>query len=279
MLYSTKADLINDLKGIVNIQKGGTIKIIDKDTFRNKKIDTLIYNAVFNKEAAIKNISRWLIRSTSNKLGIISSSIQSLYEAIGKKQFQGFTVPAINIRGLTYDVARSIFRAAKKNHVGAFIFEIARSEIGYTDQRPAEYASVILAAAIKEGHEGPVFIQGDHFQINAKKYEKDCDGVDQVGRASCVDSMKFWLMINKEEDKILEAKWQTFGCASAIASTSMLSVMLTENAGMKIEVALKLRPQDIVARLLDLPERKFHCSVLGDKALREALNDYFRKSG
>ena len=175
MLYSTKADLINDLKGIVNIQKGGTIKIIDKDTFRNKKIDTLIYNAVFNKEAAIKNISRWLIRSTSNKLGIISSSIQSLYEAIGEKQFQGFTVPAINIRGLTYDVARSIFRAAKKNHVGAFIFEIARSEIGYTDQRPVEYVSATLAAAIKEGHEGPVFIQGDHFQINAKYYEKDKD--------------------------------------------------------------------------------------------------------
>ena len=175
MLYSTKEDLLNDLKGIVDIQKSGTIKIINKDTLRNKKIDTLVYNAVFNKEATIKNICRWLIRSTGNNLGIVSSSIQSLYEAIGKKQFKGFTVPAINIRGLTYDVARSIFRAAKKNHVGAFIFEIARSEIGYTDQRPAEYASAILAAAIKEGHECPVFIQGDHFQINAKYYEKDKD--------------------------------------------------------------------------------------------------------
>ena len=175
MLYSTKADLLNDLKGIIDIQKNGTVKIIERNALTSKKIDTIVYNAVFNKEAAIKNISRWLIRSTGNKLGIISSSIQSLYEAIGKKQFKGFTVPAINIRGLTYDVARSIFRAAKKNHVGAFIFEIARSEIGYTDQRPAEYASVILAAAIKEGYECPVFIQGDHFQINAKYYEKDKD--------------------------------------------------------------------------------------------------------
>ncbi len=175
MLYTTKENLLSDLKDIIDIQKNGTIKIIDQDTLRNKKIDTLVYNAVFNKETAIKNISRWLIRSTSNNLGIISSSIQSLYEAIGKKQFQGFTVPAINIRGLTYDVARSIFRAAKKNHAGAFIFEIARSEIGYTDQRPSEYASVILAAAIKEGYECPVFIQGDHFQINAKYYEKDTD--------------------------------------------------------------------------------------------------------
>ena len=114
MLYTTKENLLSDLKDIIDIQKNGTIKIIDQDTLRNKKIDTLVYNAVFNKETAIKNISRWLIRSTSNNLGIISSSIQSLYEAIGKKQFQGFTVPAINIRGLTYDVARSIFRAAKR---------------------------------------------------------------------------------------------------------------------------------------------------------------------
>src|SRR3989339_1337769 len=175
MLYSTKEDLLNDLKGIVDIQKSGTIKIIDKDTLRNKKIDTLVYNAVSNKETALKNMSRWLIRSCGNQLGVFSSSIQSLYEDMGKKQYKGFTVPAVNIRGLTYDVARSIFRAAKKNHVGAFIFEIARSEIGYTDQRPAEYASAILAAAIKEGHECPVFIQGDHFQINAKYYEKDKD--------------------------------------------------------------------------------------------------------
>ena len=175
MLYSTKADLLNDLKGTLDVQKNGTLKITDKDTLRNKIIDTLVYNAVFNKETAIKNISRWIIRSASNTLGIVSSSIQSLYEAIGKKQFRGFTVPAVNIRGMTYDTALSIFRAAKKNHAGAFIFEIARSEIGYTDQRPAEYTSVVLAAAIKEGHEGPVFIQGDHFQINARYYEKDKD--------------------------------------------------------------------------------------------------------
>ena len=175
MFYPTKEALINDLNGIADLQKDITVKITNKDALKNKKIDAIVYNAVFNKDIAVRDASRWLIRAMSNKLGIISSSIQSLYEAMGKNQYKGFTVPAINIRGLTYDVSRSIFRAAKKNHVGAFIFEIARSEIGYTDQRPAEYASVILAAAIKEGHEGPVFIQGDHFQINAKKYEKDKD--------------------------------------------------------------------------------------------------------
>ncbi|MCK4847374.1 MAG: class II fructose-bisphosphate aldolase, partial [Deltaproteobacteria bacterium] len=85
----------------------------------------------------------------------------------------GFTVPAINIRGITFDTARAVFRAAEANKAGAFIFEIAKSEIGYTDQRPAEYTAAILAAAIKEGHSGGVFIQGDHFQVNAAKYNED----------------------------------------------------------------------------------------------------------
>ncbi len=173
MLYHAKEDLFNDLKGVIDIQKNGVVKIIDRDLLRNKKIDTIVYNAVFNKEGTMKDAARWLIRNVANTLGAVPSSIHSLYVAMGRKEYKGFTVPAINIRGLTYDVSRSIFRAVKKNHVGAFIFEIARSEIGYTDQRPAEYAAVILAAAIKEGFEYPVFIQGDHFQINAKKYEKD----------------------------------------------------------------------------------------------------------
>lgn len=73
---------------------------------------------------------------------------------------------------MTYDVARQIFRVANKHNVGAFIFEIAKSEIGYTFQRPSEYASCVLAAAIKEGYKGPVFIQGDHFQFNAKSMQK-----------------------------------------------------------------------------------------------------------
>jgi len=74
---------------------------------------------------------------------------------------------------MTYDVARALFRTAIKNNTGSFLFEIAKSEIGYTFQRPAEYAAVVIAAAIKEGWKGPVFIQGDHFQVNAKKYKAD----------------------------------------------------------------------------------------------------------
>lgn len=104
------------------------------------------------------------------------------------------------------------------------------------------------------------------------------DGVGYVGSPACGDMMKMWIKVDKKSDKIKECKWRTFGCASAIASTSILSVMVTENGGMSLEQALKIRPQDIVARLSGLPDKKIHCSVLGDKALRAAINDYFKKS-
>lgn len=134
------------------------------------KIDSLVESAVFGPDDGAKEDCRREIRKLASNLGIFPASIQNLYEAAGKGLYHNVTVPAINIRGLTYQVARAVFRAALKHRVGAFIFEIARSEIGYTDQRPAEYAACVLAAAIREGFAGPVFIQGDHFQVSRSKY-------------------------------------------------------------------------------------------------------------
>jgi fructose/tagatose bisphosphate aldolase len=92
----------------------------------------------------------------------------------------------MNIRGMSYDTGRSIFRTAVRLKVGALILEIARSEIAYTDQRPSEYVAVMLAAALREGFRGPIFIQGDHFQVNAKKFAVDpvteVNGVKQLAR-------------------------------------------------------------------------------------------------
>ncbi len=105
------------------------------------------------------------------------------------------------------------------------------------------------------------------------------DGVGMVGSPACGDVMRMWIKVDKADDKIRDCKWQTFGCASAIATTSILSVMVTENGGMPVEKALKLTPRDVVTHLVDLPKRKIHCSVLGTKALRAAINDYFRRSG
>ncbi|GAB6072444.1 class II fructose-bisphosphate aldolase [Venenivibrio stagnispumantis] len=146
------------------------VKIKDENKLRESVIDDLIYTAVFSENEDVKEEAKYLIREIANEFGAIASSIHDLYMAMGRGETKDFTTPAVNIRGMTYDVARRMFKVAIRNNIGAFIFEIAKSEIEYTFQRPSEYASCILAAAIKEGYKGPVFIQGDHFQFSAKKY-------------------------------------------------------------------------------------------------------------
>src|SRR5947199_9549827 len=117
--------------------------------------------------------ARWLIWEIGQQAGVRPASIHELYLARGRGEVQPFTTPAMNIRVLSYDSARAVFRAAKRLDVGALICEIARSEIGYTEQRPAEYVAVMTAAALREGFTGPLVIQGDHVQVNAKKYAVD----------------------------------------------------------------------------------------------------------
>jgi len=141
-------------------------------------VDQLVHTAVFGDGDA-KAAARRTIHLEARRRGAVSSSIYPLYMAFGRNEIErAFTVPAFNIRALTYDAARALFRVAMRHDVGAFIFEIARSEIGYTEQRPGEYAACVLAAALREGFTGPVFIQGDHFQASAKKW------VTEEGRAA-----------------------------------------------------------------------------------------------
>ncbi len=152
---------------------GNHVRILDEERLRRERIDDWIWTAVFAPEERTRAAARWLIRRAGAAAGIRSASIQGLYDAMGRGEVAGFTVPAINIRALTYDTAQAVFRAAQASGAGAFIFEIARSEIGYTRQRPVEYISAVTAAALKTGYRGPVFLQGDHFQVGAKSYAKD----------------------------------------------------------------------------------------------------------
>ena len=138
-------------------------------------ITKIVLQLINSDDAALKKQLAKKILDMSYKKGIYPASIHDFYMARGRGEFHGFTVPAINLRSMTYDLARAIFRTAKKNNAGAFIFEIAKSEMGYTAQPPLEYSSVVLAAAIKEEYRGPVFVQGDHFQANAKKFKEDPD--------------------------------------------------------------------------------------------------------
>jgi len=123
----------------------------------------------------------------------------------------------------------------------------------------------------------------DHF-FNPRNFMRDESAyadaaMGMVGSPACGDAMKVWIRVDPATERIIDCKWKTFGCGSAIASTSMLSVMATENGGLTLDAARRLRPQDVTARLGGLPARKIHCSVLGDKALRAAVNDWYRRAG
>lgn len=167
--FETLSELLAELAGIVDVTPQGGFKVLDVRRFSGRLTDRLVWTAVFAPDVAVRDAARWILRAGAVAVGAAPSSIQSLYEAIGRGDVSGFTVPAFNIRGLTYEKARTLFRAAKEAGSGLFVFEIARSEIGYTGQRPAEYAACVLGAAIREGWKGPVFLQGDHFQFSAKK--------------------------------------------------------------------------------------------------------------
>jgi len=172
MIYENPDGLKKGLQGVLAV-KGETCAILDEKKLREGLIDDLIQTAVFASGSEVQKAARWLIRRAAGAAGIYVASIQGLYEAMGRGEVSGFTVPAINIRALTYDTAQAVFRAAQAAGVGAVIFEIARSEIDYTRQRPEEYTCAVAAAALKTGYRGPLFVQGDHFQVGAKKYAKD----------------------------------------------------------------------------------------------------------
>jgi fructose/tagatose bisphosphate aldolase len=160
--------------GAVSLVPGG-VAVRDSAKLRSAATDRLVWQAVFGtgdeREAA-----RWLLWELGQVTGARPATINGLYQARGRGDVGGFTVPAINVRTMAYDTARAIFRTAKAGKAGAIILEIARSEIAYTEQRPAEYVSVLIGAALREGYTLPLFIQGDHCQVNHKKYQTDAEG-------------------------------------------------------------------------------------------------------
>jgi len=172
MIYRDEEELFDHCKIEIGDNK---VEFNDLDFFKENAVENLVDTILLSHSIRLKKICHWVVYEAANKFGIIPSSIQTLYEARVKDSLTHFTVPAINLRTLTCDSARAVFRAAKKINAGAFIFEIAKSEIDYTEQRPREYFSCVILAAIKEGFSGPVFIQGDHFQVKVKNFLQDRD--------------------------------------------------------------------------------------------------------
>ena len=178
------AQLIDLLSGSAHLD--GERLVVDHETvFRDRTIRDLAWTAAFSPDEPTVDVARWLVWEASQELGARSASIQELYLARARGEVHGFTVPAINIRAQTFDMARTIYETAASAEVGAVILELARSEQTYTFQRPVDYVTSVLAGSIAAGWRGPIFIQGDHYQFNAAKYAADPDRTTEEIRGAC----------------------------------------------------------------------------------------------
>ena len=170
-------------------------------------VDATVQKLVLTDNIKEKETLAREIQSQADAKGIFLASIHDVYLARGKGKGKNFTVPAMNLRSLTYYLARAIFRTAKRLNAGAFIFEIAKSEMGYTNQPPVEYSAVILAAAIKEGYSGPVFVQADHCQIKASAYyenkAKEVSGLKEMV-ADCIAAGFYNIDVDSSTTVVLE---------------------------------------------------------------------------
>ena len=168
--------------------EGTTVRVLDAAKFR-KNVGKLVERSALASDSSA-GWARFLVRAAALELGVYAASIHELYMARGRGDApMTWSTPAFNLRALSHHAARAMFRAANKINAGAFIFELARSEMSYTDQRPSEYATNILGAAVAEGYTGPVFIQGDHFQVSAKKYKADAAAELKAVRDLSIEAM------------------------------------------------------------------------------------------
>ena len=173
MIYKNVMELKNSIGGILDLADDLTPKVIDEAELKSRVFEDIIETALFHEESGVRDLCNALIRLIAKDLGAFPASIQGVYEAMGRGEAKGFTVPAINVRGMAHIFAETVFKAAMKLNVGPFIFEIARSEIGYTNQRPSEFSAMICAGAVNAGYKGPIFIQGDHFQVKPAAYKSN----------------------------------------------------------------------------------------------------------
>ena len=177
-------DLLSRLSGILHVHDG-KLEIADAARLRADGIRDLAWTAAFGEDPATVEAAQWVVWEAAQALGARSASIHELYMARARGEVSGFTVPAINLRAQTFDMARIAFETATTYDVSAVILELARSEQTYTFQRPIDYATAVLAGAIAAGWRGPVFLQGDHYQFNAKKYATDPESMTEEIRRAC----------------------------------------------------------------------------------------------
>jgi fructose/tagatose bisphosphate aldolase len=181
---ATASDLLSRLGNAAHVD-GERLMVDDEPAFRGDVIRDLAWTAAFADDGPVVELAQWLIHEAAQELGARTASIHELYMARARGEVNGFTVPALNLRAQVFDMARTAFETAAAGDVGAVILELARSEQTYTFQRPIDYSTAVLAGAIAAGWQAPVFIQGDHYQFNAKKYASDPEAVTEEIRRAC----------------------------------------------------------------------------------------------
>ena len=187
-IAASVGELVSYLEGICHIE-GERVVIDDPAAFRSTAIKDIAWSATFSTDESVVEAARWMVWEASQELGIRSASIHELYMARSRDEYSGWSQPAINLRTQVFDMAAAGCRAAMEIGAGSPIWELARSEQAYTFQRPGEYITSVLAGAIHAGWEGPIFIQGDHYQWNAKNYAADPEKVTSALHAATLDAM------------------------------------------------------------------------------------------
>lgn len=179
MLFRTAVDIESALRGVLEI-RGNEVEVVDADKLRETCIDRLVYNAVFHEDEEFRYFLQWLIREAAAKEVIYPTSIQGLREAAVLGAIPPFTIPVLGLHALSYDTARACFRAAHDTGAGAFSFGYDEEIVAYGYRSPAEYVTCILAAALREGYQRAVFIQGDHIRVGPASYRVSRD--DEIDR-------------------------------------------------------------------------------------------------
>ncbi|GAP20943.1 class II fructose-bisphosphate aldolase [Leptolinea tardivitalis] len=219
---------------------GDKVKLLKPDTA--KKYARKLAEISALEKGPRAGAARYITRCIAQQMGIVPASIHELYMARGTGEVKPtFTVPAINLRVQTFDCASAVFRAAKKMDAASILFEIARSEMVYTDQRPSEYTTSVLAAAIAEGYKGPVFLQGDHFQVKPKAYATDPNKEIESLKTLMVEAIAAgWFNIDVDTSTLVDLEKKTIPEQQAVnvGLSSMFTKFLrdTQPAGVTISV-------------------------------------------
>lgn len=186
MAAQSVEELLGNIKEAVRVTRDSAV-ITDRAKFINGTVDYLAHEAALSQNTDVKVSAQRILREAALTFNLKLGSINDFYMAKKAGKWANITVPAVNGRTDVYNQFQQLFRAAREKDVGALILELARSEMRYSAQDAAEFNAVSIAAAIKQGYEGLIFAQGDHYQVNKEKYDKG--GADREKELKAIEDL------------------------------------------------------------------------------------------